>query len=535
MKKKSYLIPRRSFLFGAGAALALPSLDIMSPALSYAKTAGSSGQNNTRLCVLYKGAGVNPSAWDIHGATETNFKLSPLLSPLQKNKKDIVILRNVDTDQRANGGHSNVTVTFMTGNTRKGRGAQRQSFDQVIADQVGKQTPIKSLQMRSDTYLDANAGDYAENFLSYDGDGQALPVEDNPEVLFNSLFRGFNSAAYRNQTTSVLDEVKASYQSVASKASKQDKHVLEQYFDSVRDVEKNIQQFKTQGNPQREAKLKQVKPVAAASDLPNRTKAMLDLTAMAFWTDMTRVATHMMAHTESRTVYKFLGLDDELHMLSHFVRTRNRSGGLSGYDKINMWYVQQFGYFLDKLKSLKDGDGTLFDNSIVLFGSGIKHGDYHSVSDLPLVLGGGGGGEIKTGRHVTYPNTHNNNLHLKIMQMMGLNVSKYGQSTRALGGISEMGNFKPKYVDDGSWKIVKESGKDIEVKGMLTISVKPDDLNYYILMMSNNKSIDVRAAFMDIHNTKMDASVGSVVYLTGQFTVKNGIKVITKVKSCKRL
>jgi hypothetical protein len=535
MKKKSYLIPRRTFLTGVGAALALPSLDIMSPALSYAKAAGVNGQNNTRLCVLFKGAGVNPSAWDINGATETKFQLSRLLSPLEKNKKDIVILRNIDTDQRANGGHSNVTVTFMTGSTRKGRGARRESFDQVIASQVGKKTPIKSLQMRSDTYLDPNTGDYAENFLSYGADGSALPVEDSPEVLFSSLFRGFNNAAYRNRTTSVLDEVKASYASVASKASKQDKQVLEQYLDSVREVEKNIQQFKTQGNPKRDARLKQVKPVAAASDLPNRTKAMLDLTAMAFWTDMTRVATHMMAHTESRTVYKFLGLDDELHMLSHFVRTRNRSGGLSGYDKINMWYVSQFGYFLDKLKTLKDGDGTLFDNSIVLFGSGIKHGDYHSVSDLPLILGGGGGGQIKTGRYVKYPNVHNNNLHLKIMQMMGLNVSKYGQSTGALGGISEMGNFKPKYVDDGSWKIVKENGKEIEAKGMLTISVKPDDLNYYILRMSNKKSIDIRASFQDIHRTKMDASVGSVVHLIGQVSVKNGKKVITKVARCKRL
>ena len=118
------------------------------------------------------------------------------------------------------------------------------------------------------------------------------------------------------------------------------------------------------------------------------TRAMLDLIALAYWTDMTRVSTLMMAHTETRSTYGFLGINDELHMLSHFVRTRNRSSGLSGYDKINHWYVQQFAYFIDKLKSLDDDEGSVFDNSIVLFGSGIKHGDYHSVTDLPLVLSG---------------------------------------------------------------------------------------------------------------------------------------------------
>ena len=138
--RSSYLIPRRSFLRGVGAALALPSLEIMSPALSYGNSAAP---KNLRLCVLFKGAGVNPNSWDINGATETEFTLSKLLSPLEKNKKDIVILRNIDADQRANGGHQSVTLTFMTGNVRKSRLVQRQSFDQVIADHVGGATPVK--------------------------------------------------------------------------------------------------------------------------------------------------------------------------------------------------------------------------------------------------------------------------------------------------------------------------------------------------------------------------------------------------------
>jgi hypothetical protein len=450
MSKISYLIPRRTFLRGVGAALALPSLEIMSPALSYAKAAPAN--KALRMAVLFKGAGVNPSSWDITGATETDFELSKLLSPLEKNKSDIVLLRNIEGSGKG-GGHESATVNFMTGQLRKSRLIQRQSFDQVIADHVGKNTPVKSLQLRSDTYLDGN--DPAENFLSYDQDGKALPVEDKPEVVFNHLFKGFHNSGFRQHTKSVLDEVKESYAAIARKASNQDKQVLEQYLQSVRDVERDIEQFSAQNNPVRDARLREIRPVPAANNLADRTRAMLELMALAFWTDMTRVCTLIMAHTESRSTFEFLGINDELHMLSHFVRTRNRSSGLSGYDKINHWYVQQFGQFIDRLKSLKDADGTVFDNSAILFGSGIKHGDYHSVSDLPLVLAGGGGGKILPGRYVEYPNVPNGNLHLKLMEIMGVEREQYGNSTGVLTGISEKANLAPRYVDDGTWKVVK--------------------------------------------------------------------------------
>ena len=531
MNKESYLIPRRSFLRGVGAALALPSLEIMSPALSYGKTAPA--KKALRTAVLFKGAGVNPSSWDITGATETEFTLSKILSPLEKNKKDIVILRNIDTDQRANGGHPHVTITFMTGQLRKSRLIQRHSFDQVIADHVGRETPIKSLALRSDMYLDAN--DPSENFISYDAEGKPLPVEDKPEILFNRLFKGFHNGDFRKRTTSVLDEVKDSYAAIVRKASNQDKQVLEQYLQSIREVERDIEKFKTQNNPTREARLKEIRPIPPANNIGDRTRAMLELMALAFWTDMTRVCTLMMAHTESRSTFEFLGINDELHMLSHFVRTRNRSSGLSGYDKINHWYIQQFGRFIDRLKSLKDNDGTVFDNSAILFGSGIKHGDYHSVSDLPLVLAGGGGGKILPGRYVEYPNVPNGNLHLKLMEIMGVEREQYGNSTGVLTGISEKANLAPRYVDDGTWKVIKETGNKIMLKGMLKISVKADDLNLYLIQLSTKEQLEIRPSFGNVHNLKLDACVGSVVDIEGEFTVKDGKRIITKVNRCKRL
>ena len=171
----------------------------------------------------------------------------------------------------------------------------------------------------------------------------------------------------------------------------------------------------------------------------------------------------------------------------------------------------------------------------MLFGSGIKHGDYHSVTDLPLVLSGGGGGQILPGRYVKYPNTPNGNLLLKLMNMMGVKKEQYGNSTGVLPGISEKADLAPKYVDDGAVKSLQDEGGKLLVKGMLKISVKPDDLNLYLVQLSNGESLEVRTGFGTVHNLRIDACVGSVVELEGDYKVKDGRKVITRVKRCKRL
>jgi hypothetical protein len=159
----------------------------------------------------------------------------------------------------------------------------------------------------------------------------------------------------------------------------------------------------------------------------------------------------------------------------------------------------------------------------------------HSICDLPLILAGGGGGQIKLGRYVKYLNTPNGNLHLKIMEMMGVKREQYGNSTGVLGGISELANFEPKYVDDGTWDILRDKDGKIEVKGLLTIRVQEEDLNLYILRLSKNKFLEIRTSFGNIHDTKLDACVGSLVQLEGQYSVKDGNKIINKVTRCQRL
>ncbi|MEE2640422.1 MAG: DUF1552 domain-containing protein [Planctomycetota bacterium] len=521
--KQPYLIPRRTFLRGATTALALPVLEIMSPAV---KASDVGEKKDLRLCVLYKGCGVNPSSWDIVGGSEHRFELSSILSPLEDHRRDITILSGIDSDHRANGTHVSATLAFMTGDVKKSRFKQSYSFDQVIADQVGETTPVKSLVVRGDPYIDKN--DSSENYLSYDRDGLPLPVDADPEVVFNRLFRGFNNSAFRRKTQSILDEVKESYQAVLRRASQADKRVLDQYLESVRDVEKEILKFQNK-SPLAKGRgdSAKVRPITAAQHMGQRIKAMLDLIAIAFWTDTTRVASMMMAHTESRGLYDFIGINEEFHYLSHFVRNRKV---IPHFDRINQWHTEQFAYFLSRLKSLQDGDGTLFDHSVVLYGSGLKHADYHSVADLPLVLSGGGGDQIKLGRFVRYPHAPNGNLILKIMEIMGCPQEKYGNGTEPIRGISETGTFRKDPVDDGNWKIVEQADQQIVVRGLLQVIVTTDDPNLYVIRLSDGNRVEIRAGFGNINGNRMDLHVGSVMTMTGKTKKVSGSPVITNVE-----
>jgi hypothetical protein len=504
-------------------AIALPLLEIMSPALSNAK-GNANGANDLRLCVLYKGCGVNPNAWDIAGGSESQFELSRIMAPLQSRKKEITVLSGIDSDLRANGTHVQATLAFMTGQLKKSNYKQSISFDQVIADKIGESTPVKSLVLRGDPYIDRN--DSSENYLSYDRTGDPLPVDADPEVVFNRLFKGFNNSNYRQKTASVLDQIKESYHAVASKASVEDRKTLEQYLQSVRDVEKEIGQFRDNRDQRRQQRIAGIREFTAAHNMGERVKAMLDLVAIAFWTNTTRVASLMMAHTESRGVYDFIGINDEFHYLSHFVRNRQV---IPHFDEVNRWHVSQFNYFLDKLQSYREGQSTLFDNCVVLFGSGIKHSDYHSVADLPLILSGGGGGKIKLGRHVRYDHARNSNLLLKLMQIMGVDQDQFGSSTEPLRGITETGSFRTDAVDDGTWQIKTADEGQIVIRGLLQISVKTDDPNLYLVHFSDGSHIEIRASFGNINGKKLDVYVGSVITLTGKFKDSNGKRVITEV------
>lgn len=514
MRRNSYLIPRRTFLRGAGVSVALPLLDIMSPAISYSKPTAAAP---VRLCVLYKGCGVNPHAWDIVGGTESDFELSKILQPLSDVQKDILVLGNLDNQGSSD--HMDAPGTFMSATKHKEK--SRYSFDQRIADQVGSGTPIKSLQLTADNVWKQHPW---LNILSYDKSNQPLRGQHDPQVVFDMLFKDAFRLGRQQELLSVLDGVKVASSSLSRKVSLRDQQVLEHYFDSIRDVEKSIQRAQQNSRDvSLDKKISNIDLGLEVGNLGERIKAMLDLIALAFWTDSTRVVSCMLANTNSRAHYDFMGVNAEFHYVSHFVRNRKV---IPNYDKINIWHTGQLRYLIDKMKTLKDGNGTLFDNSLILWGSGIKHGDYHSLTDLPIVLTGGAGGKIGLGRHVRYPKARPfGNLLLTVMNIMGAETKGIGDGTDHLAGISEKANFKPSNPDDGSWKIIQDDKKTLTAKGLLRISIESEN-EYYQLRLSDKSNIDIRIAFMNNHKLRFDRCVGKVVTVTGPYKIVKGNNTI---------
>jgi len=522
MNRNTYQIPRRTFLKGAGVSLAVPFLDIMSPAVSYAKAKAVA--DPVRLCVLYKGCGVNPHSWDIVGGTETKFELSKILRPLAPVQKDILVLGNLDNDGVSS--HMDAPGTFMS--ATKHKNPNRYSFDQRIADRLGGQTPIKSVQLTADNVWKQHPW---LNILSYDKTHQPLRGQHDPQSAFDLIFKNAAQAKRQTELASVLDGVKDASSSLLRRASTQDQQVLQQYFDSLRDVEKGIERARANGQAAAaDPKLAQVDPALEVGNLGERIKAMMDLIALAFWTDSTRVASCMLANTNSRIHYDFMGVNAEFHYVSHHVRNKKV---LPKYDGINTWHTAQLRYLIEKLKTLPDGSGTVFDNSLILWGSGIKHGDYHSLTDLPLVLAGGGGGQVALGRHVRYPKAQPYaNLLLTLMKLMGAPAPSIGDSTGLLPGITEPANFAPTNPDDGTWKITRADGKTLTAKGLLRIEIEGEQ-EYYLLRLSDKSDLRIQVPFMNNHRLRFDRNVGKVVTLTGQYKEAAGKKVVVALKSTK--
>ena len=417
--KNQYLIPRRSFLRGAGVCMAVPALEIMSPAI--AKAESTSPEIPLRLGIFHKGNGIDPRAWQIDG-TESEFELSQNLQPLQALKDDIIVLSNVSNESK--GDHYGAMPLFMTGlQNRK----PKYTFDQVIADKIGTSTAFKSFQLSADP-VDIRATTL--NSLAYDEQGRAKFVERNAQFAFDRLFRGLGDAGVRAEMTSVLDAVREPTRALLNRASRSDKLVIANYLDSVRDVELAIEQQAKLEKPH--GSTRQVDDnVIQLANFPAKMKTMTDLVALAFWTDATRVASCIMALESSRRIHDFLELKADFHWSSHFDRNEKLA---VQFNKANTWYVKQFGLAINKMKSLKEYDGSsVFDHSVLMFGSGLSHGGKHVGSNLPLVLAGGKHSGLNTGRFLEYPQQppHANCL-LTLIQHFGIQQDQYSNSTGTL-------------------------------------------------------------------------------------------------------
>lgn len=418
--RRNYLIPRRSVLKSAGACLALPALEIMSPAFSLA---GDSAETAIprRLGVFHKGNGIDPAGWEATGE-ETDFVLSRNLEPLQPLVDDIVVLSNVSN--QAKGDHYGAMPLFMTGIQNRNPGY---TFDQVIADHIGTTTQFKSFQLSADP---VDVRSTTLNSLAYDKEGRACFVERNAQFAFDRLFRGLGDAGVRSELTSVLDAVREPTAALLKKASSLDRAVISNYLDSVRDVEQAIRKQEESGSPRPHLD-KVDDDVVRLDDFPSKMKTMMDLMALAFWTDATRVASCIMALESSRRIHDFLGLKADYHWSSHFERNKTLA---EEFNTANTWYVSQFGAAIEKMKTLKEYDGSsVFDHCVLMFGSGLSHGGRHYGANLPLLLAGGADSGLNTGRLLKYPKQppHANCL-LTLIQHFGVEQDQYSNSTGTL-------------------------------------------------------------------------------------------------------
>lgn len=523
--KQSYLINRRQALRGSGVALALPLLDIMSPAVQ----AKSGDKPPIRLGVLYKGNGVHPPSWDISGTSETEFEFSPLVKPLEPIKEDVLFLSNLDHMQ---GGwsHHSCAVAFLGATGANGRSLDRQqpeTIDQLIARKVGNETALASLELTCDGIF---LPEPVTSYISYDQHGRAVPRESDPQIVFDRMFRGLSIEGGKYRNLSILDAVREDANDLKRKGSTADLRKIEAYLDAVRQIERQIDELNEKSAdekyiPTTEPEL--LRPVVSDS-FPTRVKALLDMMVLAFWTDTTRVSSFLMANSSSRIVFDFLGINEEHHYLSHFVRNAGTKY-ITHFNMITQWHVEQFKYLAQRLASIEEAGQRLLDNTMLLFGSSMKHGDYHSGRDLPVILAGGKNAGIKTGRWLKYPDSQPyGNLLAGLAGRMGVNATGHGSITGSLEGLDRTMNYNFGITDTGSW-VAQANGNKLEFSGLVRPTTDLERTNVYFIRLSDGTDVKLDASFGNLNGKRIDHYVGRVAKITGPFRKDGAQYVVTNI------
>jgi Protein of unknown function (DUF1552) len=447
-------IPRRTFLRGVGAALALPLLDSMRPAAS----ALEASTPPVRLGYVYTPNGIigacdkspRPFMWTPKTAG-ANFEFSPTMKALEPFRDQLNVFSGLaQVTGRAlgdgPGDHARATATFLTGvHPYKTGGADFKlgiSADQIAAKDLGKYTQLSSLELGLEAQPLAGNCDSgytcAYMSMSWRGETSPLPAEINPRAVFEGLFGDGDSTDPKARMTrldsqkSVLDYVTGSLSRLRMKVGTGDERKLEEYLEAVRDIERRIQLAEEQNATLELPHIE--RPSAIPDDYLQYTKLMLDMQVVAWQTDMTRVASFMLGRDGSNRAYREIGISDGHHSISHHQTDPEKVDKLIKIDEL---HVSMFAYLLDKLKNTPDGDGSLLDHSLVLFGSSISESNIHTHDDLPIVLAGRANGQLKGNRHLVYPKeTPLNNLFLNMFDLAGIpHVDGFGDSTGRLANL----------------------------------------------------------------------------------------------------
>ena len=437
-------LPRRTFLKGVGATLSLPLLDAMVPAATaLAKTPAKPVR---RLGYVFMPMGCDITRWTPPGGEKLD-KLSPILSSLEPVKQDVTIVSNLELANAYPGSHATSNSAFLS--AAKAKVTESTDYylgttaDQIAARHIGQSTQLPSLEMAMDLLKLVGQCDngYAcvyQNNLSWSSPTTPLPAEAHPRIVFESLFGEGGTAKERRvalrERASLLDSVSEEITRLQRELGPADRAKLEEYLTAVREVERRIQTAESDGAKNQLPDLD--RPLGVPASYADHARLMFDLQVLALQGDVTRVTTFQLARETSNRTYPEIGVPDPHHPLSHH---GNNAEKVARMAKINSFHVSLFAEFVQKLKKTTDGNGSLLDHSLYLYGSGMGNPNVHDHTNLPTIVAGGAAGKMRGGRHIQYDKpTPLANLHLSLLNKVGVPVESFADST---GTVDEL--FEP--------------------------------------------------------------------------------------------
>jgi hypothetical protein len=440
-------LSRRTLLKGAGVSLALPLLDAMIPgATPLAQTAAA---RKLRMGFFYLPHGAimgNTShgpamdKWTPRGSG-ADFKLSPIMTPLEPYKNHVISIGNLENKAMIGGVHSRAPATWLSAvkPDDKAPGASMSTtLDQVVAGHISQGTTLPSLELASETTIQVaacgGARCYYSSTLSFRDPMSPLPMEFNPRKVFIQLFGEGDTNEERDlisrQNASLLDRINDRTHALQRELDPGDRAILDGYLTTVREIERRVERAS-----QRD--LSDIKlppaPIGALDSFEEQVKLLFDLITLAYRADLTRVVSYMMVSEGTNRTYNHIGVSDSFHPVSHHA---NDLGRIEKLVKIQTWHMARFADFLGKLAAVKEGEGTLLDNSLFLYGSNMSNSDKHNGHPLPTILVGGAGGKMAGGKHIDLPDvTPLANVHLSILRKIGVEQETFGDSTGTIAGV----------------------------------------------------------------------------------------------------
>jgi hypothetical protein len=442
-------LSRRTALKGLGVSVGLPLLDAMIPAATALAQTAAAPMLRAGFFYIPHGAimwntahGAEMDHWTPSG-TGADFKLSPIMAPLEPYKHLVTSFSNLENRASQNSVHSVNPATWLSGarpDLSSPGASMTPTIDQIIANRIGQETPLPSLEVASETTIQVAAcsggsgGCYYSSTLSFRNANSPLPMEFNPRKVFIQLFGEGDTPAEReaiaNQTRSLLDLIAGRTASLQSKLGPGDRRRLDEYLDTVREIERRVEKagerdLSTIDLPEA--------PIGELPDFDEQVKLMFDMITLAYQANLTRVASYIMVAEGTNRTYNHIGISDAFHPLSHHA---NKLDSLQKLVRIQTYHMERFADFIAKLDSIEDGDGSLLDHSMFLYGSNMSNSDRHNNYPLPNLLVGGGAGVLNGGQHIDLPeHTTLSNLLLTILTKAGIEQDQFADSTGTIAGV----------------------------------------------------------------------------------------------------